>query len=139
MLGRDVRDFVADDRRQLMLVLGDFQQSAQHADLAAGHRERIDRLALEDGELPLDVVVRRFEHTDDGLRHAGDEVDRLAVGNKRHAGGHLVERPVRLGEVFSTIYKNCGIDSTTLQYQDLAGRPTYLVDPNCKPIPELVG
>ena len=61
------------------------------------------------------------------------------IGASDSKGGEPADRPVRLGEVFSTIYKNCGIDSSNLQYQDLAGRPTYLVDPSCRPIRELVG
>ncbi|MBT3467812.1 MAG: DUF1501 domain-containing protein [Opitutae bacterium] len=61
------------------------------------------------------------------------------VGSSDRHGGEPAERPVRLGEVFSTLYHNCGIDSTTLQFNDLTGRPQYIVDPNCTPIKELVG
>lgn len=61
------------------------------------------------------------------------------IGSSDRHGGEPSERPVRLGEVFSTIYRNCGIDSSTLQFDDLAGRPQYMVDPECKPIKELVG
>jgi hypothetical protein len=61
------------------------------------------------------------------------------VGCSDRHGGEPAERPVRLGEVFSTLYHNCGIDSTTLQFNDLTGRPQYIVDPSCTPIKELVG
>ena len=60
------------------------------------------------------------------------------IGASDRSGGEPAERPVRLGEVFSTLYRNCGIDSSTLQFNDLAGRPQYVVDPDCKPIKELV-
>jgi hypothetical protein len=97
MLRRHVRDFVTNDRGELVLVLRDLEQPAEHADLAAGHRERVDRFVLEYAQRPVDVVVRRFEDFHDRLRHAGDKVDRLAIRDQRHAGRHLVERPVRLG------------------------------------------
>jgi hypothetical protein len=61
------------------------------------------------------------------------------IGASDSKGGEPADRPVRLGEVFSTLYKNCGIDSSDLIYEDFAGRPTALVDSNCKPIRELVG
>ena len=60
------------------------------------------------------------------------------IGASDRSGGEPAERPVRIGEVFSTIYHNCGIDSSTLQFNDLSGRPQYLVDPDCKPLKELV-
>jgi len=61
------------------------------------------------------------------------------IGASDRNGGEPAERPVRIGEVFSTLYKNCGIDSSNLRYLDLAGRPTALVDSSCRPIKELVG
>jgi hypothetical protein len=61
------------------------------------------------------------------------------IGSTDRNGGEPAERPIRIGEVFSTIYKNCGIDSSNLRYLDLAGRPTALVDSSCRPIKELVG
>ncbi|MBT4666785.1 MAG: DUF1501 domain-containing protein, partial [Opitutae bacterium] len=49
------------------------------------------------------------------------------------------DRPVYLGEVFATLYRNVGIDVTEEQLQDLSGRPQYLVDNGMRALPELVG
>jgi hypothetical protein len=90
---RDVRDFVTNDGRQLVLVLGNFEDTAEDANLAAGHCKSVDRLLLKDREFPLDVVVGRFELLDHGLRDTGHKIDCRPVGDERHARAHLVERP----------------------------------------------
>ncbi len=46
--------------------------------------------------------------------------DRLAEGPK--------ERPVHFQEVFATLYRNLGIDSSHTTINDATGRPQYLVD-----------
>ncbi len=61
------------------------------------------------------------------------------IGATDRTGGEALERPVHIGEVFSTLYKNLGIDTHTVTLNDLAGRPQYLVDPRHSPIRELVG
>lgn len=50
-----------------------------------------------------------------------------------------IERPVRFGEVFATLYHNLGIDVRNQTLPDLTGRPQYLVPEGCLPIRELVG
>lgn len=47
-------------------------------------------------------------------------------------------RPVHFREVFATLYQRLGIDVTTTQFTDLAGRPQYLVGEH-RPLPELLG
>jgi len=45
---------------------------------------------------------------------------------------------VQFGEVFATLYHNLGIDVSKVTLPDLAGRPQYLVEAGCQPMPELV-
>jgi hypothetical protein len=45
---------------------------------------------------------------------------------------------VKFGEVFATLYQRLGIDVNKVTLPDLAGRPQYLVDPGCSPMPELI-
>jgi len=46
----DVADLVAEHARQLRLVAGERQQAAAGVDVAARERERVDDVAVEDGE-----------------------------------------------------------------------------------------
>ncbi|MBM3824865.1 MAG: DUF1501 domain-containing protein [Verrucomicrobia bacterium] len=61
------------------------------------------------------------------------------IGSTDRLGGEPDSRPVRFGEVFASLYHHMGIDVATTTVQDLAGRPQYLVDDGCAPLPELVG
>jgi hypothetical protein len=60
------------------------------------------------------------------------------IGATDRLGGEAVARPVRFAEVFATLYRNLGIDVKTAQFQDLHGRPQYLLDGNVDPLAELV-
>jgi hypothetical protein len=60
------------------------------------------------------------------------------IGATDRLGGEAVARPVYVGEVFATLYHNCGLDSGKLIANDLSGRPTMLVDPGHKAMKELV-
>ena len=60
------------------------------------------------------------------------------VGETDRTGGEASVRPVRVGEVFATLYHNCGLDPAKLSATDLSGRPVSLVDPSHKAIKELV-
>ena len=61
------------------------------------------------------------------------------IGASDPKGGEPADRPVYLGEIFATLYRNIGIDVTEEQLQDLSGRPQYLVDNGMRALPELVG
>ena len=61
------------------------------------------------------------------------------IGASDPKGGEPADRPVYLGEVMATLYKNLGIDVSKQQLTDLSGRPQYLVDNGFNPISELVG
>jgi hypothetical protein len=63
MLLRDVRDFVAEHRRELRLGLRGQQQTRVHADVAARHRERVDRVVAdaEERELGASAGAHRDE------------------------------------------------------------------------------
>ena len=67
-----------------------------------------------------------------GMRHG------QVIGATDRLGGEAVERPVRFGEVFATLYNNLGIDVSKTTIEDLTRRPQYLVEPGCVPMKELV-
>ena len=60
------------------------------------------------------------------------------VGSTNRNGERPAERPVKFQEVFATLYKSAGIDSTNIRIFDLSGVPQYLVDPGTQPIHEIV-
>ena len=60
------------------------------------------------------------------------------IGSTSRDGGEAKDRPVHFQEVFATLYRSLGIDTETTTVDDLSGRPRYLVDPEYKPMPELV-
>ena len=60
------------------------------------------------------------------------------IGATDRIAGEAVDRPVKFGEVFATLYRNLGIDVHKAYVHDLSGRPLHLVDPDCDPMRELV-
>ena len=60
------------------------------------------------------------------------------IGKTDRQAGEASERPVHIGEVFSTLYNRMGIDTQQVTLTDLGGRPQYLVDLEHQPIRELV-
>jgi hypothetical protein len=60
------------------------------------------------------------------------------IGATDRLGAEPTERPVRFGEVFSTLYHNLGIDAAKTTVTDLTGRPQYLVEDGLPPIGELI-
>ncbi len=60
------------------------------------------------------------------------------IGSTNRLGEHAKDRPVTFQEVHATAYHNLGIDVNTTTVKDLSGRPTYLVDDNRQPLPELI-
>ncbi len=67
-----------------------------------------------------------------GFRHG------QVIGATDRVGGEAVERPVRFGEVFATLYQHLGIDHAVETVPDLGGRPQHLVESGCEPLRELV-
>jgi hypothetical protein len=59
------------------------------------------------------------------------------LGATNRLGEYVTDRPVHFRDVFATLYHQFGIDIERTQFNDLAGRPHYLVDDR-KPLPELV-
>jgi len=53
-------------------------------------------------------------------------------------GSSVKDNPVKIGELFATIYKGMGVDPTT-QVRDNLGRPTAIAGDNAKPVAALVG
>ena len=61
------------------------------------------------------------------------------LGETDRLGGEPVSRPVTFSEVHATLFHNLGINlATAPRLFDFRGRPQYLVDPDVKPIRELV-
>lgn len=67
-----------------------------------------------------------------GMRHG------QVIGATDRLGGEASERPVQFGEVFSTLYQSLGIDVSKTTFEDLTGRPQFLVEQGCQPMRELV-
>ena len=61
------------------------------------------------------------------------------LGETDRQGGEPVERPVRFAEVYSTLYRNLGINLESQRLFDFRGRPQDLLDPTVQPLAELVG
>lgn len=59
------------------------------------------------------------------------------IGSSTRWGEQPQTRPVHFREVFATLYERLGIDVTTTQFHDLAGRPQYLVGEH-RPMRELL-
>ena len=59
------------------------------------------------------------------------------IGSTNRWGEEPKDRPVHYRDVFSTLYHNVGINARQTTFNDLRGRPQYLVD-NRDPIHELV-
>ena len=73
-----------------------------------------------------------------GLLAGGGMKTGQVIGSTTRLGEEPLNRPVHFREVFATLYRQLGIDVGTAQFNDLAGRPQYLVD-NQRPMPELIG
>ena len=59
-----------------------------------------------------------------------------AIGATNRLGEFAKERPVDIQEIFSTLYRNLGIDTSTVTIADPTGRPQYLTE--MPPLPELI-
>jgi len=73
-----------------------------------------------------------------GLLAGGGLRTGQVIGATDRLGGEPVERPVRFGELFATLYHTLGIDAAQTTLEDLSGRPQYLVDAAASPLPELI-
>ena len=73
-----------------------------------------------------------------GLLACGGLRTGQAIGSTDRLGAEAKDRPVHFQEVFATLYHQVGIDVSNFTLKDLAGRPQYLVDPQYKPMPELI-
>jgi len=59
------------------------------------------------------------------------------LGSTTRWGEQAQTRPVHFRDVFATLYHQLGIDVANVQFNDLAGRPQYLVGEH-RPLPELI-
>jgi len=68
----------------------------------------------------------------------GDIKGGIAYGSTDKDGSAVKDNPVKIGELFATIYKGMGIDPNT-QVRDNLGRPLAIAGENAKPVTALVG
>ncbi|MCA9104838.1 MAG: DUF1501 domain-containing protein [Planctomycetales bacterium] len=61
-----------------------------------------------------------------------------AIGTTDRLGGEADDRPVTFPEVFATLYRHLGVDLKSQRLFDFRGRPQYVVDPDVKPLRELI-
>lgn len=61
-----------------------------------------------------------------------------AIGATNRLGEYATDRPVTFQEVFATLYHNMGINLSATRAFDLRGRPQYLVEPQVRPMRELI-
>ncbi|MBX3438864.1 MAG: DUF1501 domain-containing protein [Planctomycetaceae bacterium] len=59
------------------------------------------------------------------------------LGSTTRWGEEPLTRPIHFRDVFATLYERLGVDVATTQFNDLAGRPQYLVGEH-RPVPELL-
>ena len=59
------------------------------------------------------------------------------IGSTNRYGEYAAERPVKFQEVFASLYKCAGIDSSNTRIFDQSGVPQYLVDQGVEPMHEL--
>jgi hypothetical protein len=60
------------------------------------------------------------------------------IGSTNRYGEVPKERPIKVQEVFATLYTNVGLKLNQIRVFDPNGRPQYLVEPDTDPIRELV-
>jgi hypothetical protein len=72
------------------------------------------------------------------LLSAGGMKHGQVIGATDRIAGEAVDRPVKFGEVFATLYHTLGIDVHKTYVTDLSGRPQHLVEPDCDAMKELV-
>jgi hypothetical protein len=59
------------------------------------------------------------------------------IGATDRIAGEAISRRVTFGELFATLYRNLGIDTSHTTLPDLSGRPQYLVEDNAAAMREL--
>lgn len=106
------------DKDVSVVVWGEFGRTPQiNANAGRDHWPRVSCALLAGG----------------GMNHG------QVIGSTDRLGGEAVDRPVGFGDVFATLYRALGINTDTTTVNDLTGRPQYLVDRDCRALPELVG
>jgi hypothetical protein len=72
------------------------------------------------------------------LMFGGDMRHGQVIGATDRIAGEAVARPVTFGEIYATLYRHLGIDTSTTTLQDATGRPNFLVEDNAVPLREMV-
>ena len=72
------------------------------------------------------------------LMFGGDMRHGQVIGATDRIGGEAIARPVTFGEIYATLYRHLGIDSTATTLIDHTGRPQFLVQDNAPALREMV-
>ena len=68
MLLGHVRDLVAEDRAQLILIFSNLKYPGKHTDFSAGHCKRVNRFIVENFDFPIHTRVGLIQLRDYRLR-----------------------------------------------------------------------
>jgi hypothetical protein len=135
------RDLFPEARKTLPLL--DFGLSALIADLA--ERGLLDDVAIvmwgEFGRTPRINANGGRDHWPkvcSALVAGGGLRCGQVLGSTTRWGEEPRTRPVHFRDVFATLYERLGIDTATTQFNDLSGRPQYLIGDH-RPVAELMG
>ncbi len=60
------------------------------------------------------------------------------IGESNRLAEHAIKRPVTHQEIFATLYNSIGLDASQIRVFDPTGKPQYLVEPEVRPIQELI-
>ncbi|MCA9113554.1 MAG: DUF1501 domain-containing protein [Planctomycetaceae bacterium] len=100
-----------------VVIWGEFGRTPKiSAQVGRDHWPRVNTALLAGGGMPMGQVI--------------GATDRIA--------GEAIARPVTFPEVYATLYRNLGIDTSSTTVTDLNGRPQYLLEDDASPVPELL-
>ena len=91
MLGRDVRDFVGYDRGNLVVGPRNLVESREDADLAAGHRKRVDLRDIKNDKFPIGIGHIPEHHLGNPVADALELLDAVFVTGNLVPPLHVVE------------------------------------------------
>lgn len=100
-----------------VVIWGEFGRTPKiSAQVGRDHWPRVNTALLAGGGMPMGQVI--------------GATDRIA--------GEAIARPVTFPEVYATLYRNLGIDTSSTTVTDLNGRPQYLLEDDASPVAELL-
>ncbi len=92
-----MRDLMADNGGELVLVLCSFEDALHDTNLPARHRKRVHRIIVKNRHFPGQVTILRLQHLNDGISDTGNVVNHGAIRYQRHGSLHFNELPGSFG------------------------------------------